>query len=153
MPIYKAIATGNRTNEFYRETTRSIANNLRSSKCQTCLPESELLFPSRPLSFFVNIYLLRNSDEQYFSVTILSLTTCSTISILTLQSSEELPPVKKTQATDIIFLEEEFELSLAISSSLGLSVSRSSLSRTARVSCVSRCWKRVRITEGVRVQV
>jgi hypothetical protein len=47
-PIYKAVATGNGKDEFYRETHVETANNPRSPQCQT---EAELLFPSWPPSF------------------------------------------------------------------------------------------------------
>ncbi len=55
MPIYKAVATPNGKNEFYRERHVQIANNPQSALCQT---EAKLLCPSRPPSFFIFHYHL-----------------------------------------------------------------------------------------------
>ncbi len=59
MPIYKAVATGNRNIELYRETTRSIC---KSPQCQT---EPELLCSSPHPFFFVTIYLLRQCPAMF----------------------------------------------------------------------------------------
>jgi hypothetical protein len=53
-PNNKAVASGNGNTLFAEKWHVQIANNPRSPQCQT---EAELLFPSRPLSFFVTIYL------------------------------------------------------------------------------------------------
>ncbi len=54
MHIYKAVATGNGKNEFYREHHVQTANNPRSPQSFT---NAQRLLASQPTLFFVTIYL------------------------------------------------------------------------------------------------